>query len=129
MLTSPHNGEATRTSMPCSGPSPSSKAPPPRPRFRLADSQFHAGVVAAARSPRLEEIASQARGEFFVPTDTLVFDEQIEASVTGHAAVLEALQGRDADAARAAMADHIEDTRSHLHWLLRGNPLRRPQAR
>lgn len=96
-----------------------------RTGFRLADSQFHTGVVAAARSPRLEEIVSQARGEFFVPTDTLVFDEQIEASVAGHTAVLDALKTRDADAARAAMADHIEDTRSHLHWLLRGNPLRR----
>jgi GntR family transcriptional regulator, transcriptional repressor for pyruvate dehydrogenase complex len=99
-----------------------------RTGFRLADSQFHAGVVAAARSPRLEDIVGQARGEFFVPTDTLVFDEQIEASATGHAAVLRALETCDPDQARAAMADHIQDTRSHLHWLLRGNPLRRPSA-
>jgi DNA-binding FadR family transcriptional regulator len=94
-----------------------------RAGFRLADSRFHAGVAAAARSPRLADLVAQARGEFFVPADALAFHEQIEASVNGHAAVLEALSAQDAEAARAAMADHIEDTRVHVHRVLSGDRL------
>lgn len=94
-----------------------------RGSFRLADSQFHVGVAAAARSPRLEDTAIAARGEFFVPADTLIFHEQIETSVTGHAAVLDAIQAREPEAARTAMIDHIEDTRTHFHRVVRGQSL------
>ena len=97
-----------------------------RSAFRLADSRFHAMVAAAARSSRLAELVAEARGEFFVPADTLDFEEQIEESVTGHAAVLRALAGRDAGLARTAMANHIEDTRAHVHRVLRGDRLHRP---
>jgi GntR family transcriptional regulator, transcriptional repressor for pyruvate dehydrogenase complex len=105
-----------------------------RSAFRLADSRFHATVAAAARSSRLAGLVAEARGEFFVPADTLDFEEQIEASVTGHAAVLQALADRDAELARTAMASHIEDTRAHVHRVLRGDRLssrarRRPGPR
>ena len=100
-----------------------------RSAFRLADSRFHAMVAAAARSSRLAELVAEARGEFFVPADTLDFEEQIEASVTGHAAVLQALADRDAGLARTAMANHIEDTRAHVHRVLRGDRLHRPGPR
>ena len=96
-----------------------------RAGFRLADAHFHAGVVAAARSTRLQDVVGQARGEFFVPVDTLMFEDQIEVSVNGHAAVLRALEDQDPDRARTAMAEHIEETRTHVHWLLRGERLRR----
>lgn len=99
-----------------------------RAGFRLADSQFHAAVAVAARSARLAHISAQARGEFFVPAGTLVFEEHIEVSVTGHAAVLRALSARDPEAARAAMTDHIEDTRAHVHRLLRGDRPGRPRS-
>jgi GntR family transcriptional regulator, transcriptional repressor for pyruvate dehydrogenase complex len=97
-----------------------------RRSFRLADSQFHAILAAAARSSRLAEVIAQARGEFFVPADTLVFKEQIGVSVSGHEAILRALSEQDADAARAAMAEHIEATRAHVHRVLRGDRLQRP---
>ncbi|MBA3877071.1 MAG: hypothetical protein C0498_09080 [Anaerolinea sp.] len=94
-----------------------------RTSFRSADSQFHAAVASAARSPRLEALVMQARGEFFVPTDKLIFREQIDASVIGHRAVLVALERRDAEEAREAMAEHIEVTRVHFHRVIRGSPL------
>jgi DNA-binding FadR family transcriptional regulator len=96
-----------------------------RTRFRLADSRFHAAVAAAARSPRLAELIATARGEFFIPADTLVFNEQIEVSASGHTSVLQALARQDPENARTAMARHIEDTREHVHRVLRGDPLRR----
>jgi GntR family transcriptional regulator, transcriptional repressor for pyruvate dehydrogenase complex len=96
-----------------------------RRSFRLADSRFHAMVAAAARSSRLAEDIAQARGEFFVSADTLLFQEQIGASVSGHQAVLRGLAEQDAEAARAAMADHIEATRAHMHRVLRGDRLQR----
>lgn len=94
-----------------------------RGSFRLADSQFHVGVTSAARSSRIAETAIAARGDFFLPTDTLIFHEQIEVSFNGHAAVLAAIEARDANAAQEAMTDHIEDTRSHFHRVLRGQLL------
>jgi DNA-binding FadR family transcriptional regulator len=97
-----------------------------RRSFRLADSQFHAMVATAARSSRLAEVIAQARGEFFVPADTLLFKEQTGVSVRGHEAVLRALTDQDPDAARAAMADHIEATRAHIHRVLRGDRLQQP---
>ena len=100
-----------------------------RSAFRLADSRFHAMVAAAARSSRLAELVAEARGEFFVPADTLDFEEQIGVSVAGHTAVLQALAGRDASQARMAMASHIEDTRAHVHRVLHGDRLRHPGSR
>lgn len=100
-----------------------------RSGFRLADSQFHSQVAAAARSDRLAREIARARGEFFVPADTLVFDEQVDASVTGHAAVLAAIAERQGEAARAAMAEHIEETRAHVHRVLRGDRLGRSPGR
>jgi DNA-binding FadR family transcriptional regulator len=96
-----------------------------RRSFRLADSQFHALVATAARSSRLAEVIAQARGEFFVPADTLMFEEQIGASVSGHEAILQALSRQAAGAARTAMTDHIEATRAHMHRVLRGDRLQR----
>lgn len=94
-----------------------------RATFRSSDSQFHTGLAAAARSPRLEVTIAHVRGEFFIPTDTLIFHELIEASVNGHAAILDAVRRHNAHEARAAMTDHIEDTRTHMHQVLRGKPL------
>ncbi len=96
-----------------------------RPSFRLADSQFHSLVAAAARSSRLADAIAEARGEFFVPADRLVFEEQIDASVTGHTAILRAIAHQHAEAARAAMTGHIEETRAHVHRVLRGDRLGR----
>jgi GntR family transcriptional regulator, transcriptional repressor for pyruvate dehydrogenase complex len=94
-----------------------------RRTFRLADSQFHSLVAGAARSGRLADAIAQARGEFFVPADTLVFEEQIDASVSGHTAIFHAIAQHDAQAARAAMTNHIEETRAHVHRVLRGDRL------
>ena len=91
--------------------------------FRSADNQFHIGVLAAARSPRLEQIGVAARGEFFVPTDSLIYTDQVNDSHKGHAAVLDAIDAHEPEVARTAMADHIEDTRTHIHKLLRGQQL------
>lgn len=91
--------------------------------FRSADNRFHIGVLAAARSQKLEKVAVDARGAFFIPTDSLIYTDQINDSHKGHAAVLDAIEAREPEAARTAMTDHIEDTRAHVHKLLRGQPL------
>ena len=82
-------------------------------------------MATAARSSRLSEVSPSPGGDF-VPADTLLFKEQVGVSVSGHEAVLRALTNQDPDAARAAMADHIEATRAHIHRVLRGDRLQRP---
>lgn len=73
--------------------------------------------------PKAQRPVEQARGDYFVPADKLIYEEQIEASLDGHTSVVEAIQHADADAARPAMVDHIELTRTHFHRLIRGEPL------
>jgi len=96
-----------------------------RQSFRQADSQFHASVAGAGRSPKLADLAMRARGEFFVPTDTLLFQDQVDTSVSDHSKIIEAIEVQSPIDARDAMAEHIEHSRTHLHRVLRGSMLGR----
>lgn len=84
--------------------------------FRSADARFHACVARAARSPRLTRAVAEARGELFLPTDFLDYRPAVAATSREHAAIVEAIQLRDADGAAELMERHIEGTRV---WLRR----------
>lgn len=97
--------------------------------FRHADARFHDAVAVAARSPRLRAAVRQARGELFIPTDRLAFDEQLESTRRHHARVLAAIRDGDAGAAAAEMAAHIETTRRELFELVLGSGTALPSER
>jgi DNA-binding GntR family transcriptional regulator len=72
----------------------------------VANRQFHRAVNIAARSPRLLTFLRQAVR--IVPTNYFeLFPEQAERSRTDHAALLDAFERRDADAARAIAEAHV----------------------
>jgi GntR family transcriptional regulator, transcriptional repressor for pyruvate dehydrogenase complex len=86
--------------------------------YRLADVSFHASVAVASGNDRLAAAVERARGELFEPADVLWEDGQNE-SLVDHSRILSAIQTSNAAGAAAAMAEHIEHTRSELHRLLR----------
>jgi len=92
-----------------------------RASFRLADSQFHGGLSAAAGNVRLENAIYSARGELFSPHDLLTFVEPIDETINDHEAIYDAVRARDADAAAASMTEHIERTRSQLRVIVFGS--------
>ena len=84
--------------------------------FRLADSRFHLAIAEAAASPRLlaAETAIQAElGEILSAIPAPV--RAREASTGGHDPILAAVAAEDADAAGAAMRNHVEAT---FHWIV-----------
>jgi GntR family transcriptional repressor for pyruvate dehydrogenase complex len=86
--------------------------------YRLADSGFHIGVAEASGSTRIvaAETAIQAElGEILLSLPGSWSTEAVRASTAGHAPILSAILSGDADAARAAMADHVEST---YDWIL-----------
>lgn len=88
--------------------------------FRHADTRFHLAIAAAAGNAQLEVAIEDARVAMFQPVDVLDFDFVKEASVDGHAAVLDAIRARDSARAAEAMREHIGATRGHLDELMAG---------
>ncbi len=86
--------------------------------YRLADVAFHRALATASGSPRLAAAVERARGELFEPADALWEDDDAARSLRDHAAIVVAVEARDADAAAAAMAMHIELTRREIRALL-----------
>jgi DNA-binding FadR family transcriptional regulator len=85
--------------------------------YRLADVEFHAGLAMASRNVRLAAAVERARGELFEPADEL-WEDGRSHSLRDHTQILGAVEDRDADAAGASMAAHIEVTRAELHALI-----------
>ena len=86
--------------------------------FREADGRFHAALARASRSSRLEEHSRSARAELFMPTDNAPFEQRLEVTREQHARILDAVAAGNADAAAAAAAEHIEETRRQLRRLV-----------
>lgn len=81
--------------------------------FRQADSEFHLGIAAAARSPLLATAIEQVRTAMFDVADAL--DPHIAStSPKAHRRILEAIRAKDAKAAGRAMASHIKRTSREL---------------
>jgi len=92
-----------------------------RASFRLADSQFHGGLAAAAGNVRLANAIYAIRGELFSPHDVLTFVEPIDETIRDHQGIYDAVRSRDAGGAAASMAEHIERTRKQLRGIVFGN--------
>ena len=80
--------------------------------FAAADSEFHAVILRSCGNPFLQRLAEQLSGQWHRTRMS------IEAGLTDgadaireHAAVLDALDARDADGAEACMARHIDRIR------------------
>jgi DNA-binding GntR family transcriptional regulator len=80
------------------------------PREHLADvnAAFHDAILAAAGNPRLGSLVRASRDHFFNHrTAALHSDAESAASIAGHARIVAALLARDADAADAALREHV----------------------
>lgn len=81
-------------------------------RSRLVDlnDQFHAAIVEASTNERLGRINRRNSEHFFnYKIAELYTDAEALASVRGHAAIVEALKARDADAAEKAAREHSDE--------------------
>lgn len=80
---------------------------------------FHDAVLAASGSERLRDFARRNREFFFAyRVATLLTDRQMRGAVAGHDVVVKALKARDADAAEAAMRDHVLAARDLMTHVL-----------
>ncbi|MBU8817954.1 MULTISPECIES: FadR/GntR family transcriptional regulator [Mycolicibacterium] len=91
-----------------------------RVSFRNSDARFHGALAQAARNERLKSAVASARGEMFAPLDELVYTEIVESSRAGHLAIYQAVLDQDAERARRAMEEHLEQTRQELEQLIFG---------
>jgi GntR family transcriptional regulator, transcriptional repressor for pyruvate dehydrogenase complex len=88
--------------------------------FRQADSAFHLGIAAAARSPLLAAAVEQARTTMFGFTDAL--DPTVAPASRGdHRRILDAVRNRDSRAAGRAMQAHVERTTRELMVFIEGS--------
>jgi GntR family transcriptional regulator, transcriptional repressor for pyruvate dehydrogenase complex len=81
--------------------------------FRQADSAFHLGIAAAARSPLLAAAVEQGRSTMFDIADALD-PYMTSTSLKAHRRILKAIRGRDAKAAGRAMDAHVQHTTQEL---------------
>lgn len=81
--------------------------------FRQADSVFHLGIAAAARSPLLEQAIEQVRTAMFDVADALD-PHMTSTSLRAHRRILDAIRARDSRAAGRAMRAHIRRTSQEL---------------
>ena len=79
---------------------------------------FHHAVASAARSPRLTTAIADARGQLFLPTDSLVYPPDVAKTMHDHSRIAAALRRKDHEAAATAMIEHIESTRAWLRGIL-----------
>jgi len=86
--------------------------------FRRADSVFHLALARSAACAPLERAIEDARIAMFEPLDALDFEIVLASAVNAHVAILAAVEGRDADAARAAMEAHIRTTSDEIRTLV-----------
>lgn len=86
--------------------------------FRSADTAFHDAVADAAGSARLRAAIDEARGQLFLPTDSLIYPPDVELSRRYHRRIARAVRRRAETAAAAAMYEHIESTRAWLRQIL-----------
>jgi GntR family transcriptional regulator, transcriptional repressor for pyruvate dehydrogenase complex len=87
-------------------------------RFRAADNAFHLAIADAARNRLMRQAIEDARAATWVPIDRLI-DRVFLTANRHHKQILEAIAGRDPDAAQKAVVDHLETARRDLRRSLR----------
>ncbi len=86
--------------------------------FRQADSAFHLGIAAAARSPLLAAAVEQGRAAAFNIADALD-PHMASTSLKAHRRILDAIRARDPKAAGRAMDAHMKRTATELRAFTR----------
>lgn len=89
--------------------------------FRRADSAFHLGIAAAARSPLLATAVEEGRAAMFGIADALDAAVAVASSLKAHQRILGAIRDGDAAAAGRAMAAHVERTSRELEEFTNGS--------
>lgn len=87
-------------------------------QFNAVDTEFHLGIASASANPYLIEGAEQVRRAMFLPVGA-VFNELRPDANDIHAAIFEAIENADADAAEQHMRRHVEATRNAMADLLK----------
>ena len=83
--------------------------------FSLADSAFHDGVMQASANPFLMALFDPIRTlAEQVRITTSYAPENRRAAIRAHSGILEAVRSGDADAARRAASDHLDDTQEMI---------------
>lgn len=77
------------------------------PSARAADTLFHLAIAQASANEFLSAAVESARAQGFRVVDALPFEFLTESSLTAHDRILDAIATGDADAAAAAMREHI----------------------
>ncbi|WP_035915879.1 FadR/GntR family transcriptional regulator [Knoellia sinensis] len=86
---------------------------------RIADSRFHLAVATVSGSPMLIESVTRAQAALGEMLGAIpVLPRNIEHSCQQHDAVVTAILGGDAEAARAAMEEHCDATSALLRGLI-----------
>lgn len=76
-------------------------------RFRRADAAFHLAVAVAAGNPHVERAILEAREAIFLLHGNLDYELVHETTSDAHAGILAAIAAGDAEAAEAAMDEHM----------------------
>jgi DNA-binding GntR family transcriptional regulator len=88
--------------------------------FWLDDDAFHFAVARAAELPFLETMLTEMRSTARRCTITRTHD-RFDQQAREHIAVIDAIEARNADAARSAMEVHFDSVKARfLGWLVRG---------
>ncbi len=92
----------------------------PPSRFIATDAEFHYRIGLATGNPLLVRAINDGRAAMFLPVGA-VFTALHPTANQLHADILAAIEARDGDGAAAAMAAHIEQTRTALRTMA-GSP-------
>lgn len=85
------------------------------PHYHEADIAFHRAVVRAAGNPTLGQMTAPIHRALATTFGGLARpQERFERGLPEHERILDAIAGRDADAARAAMRDHLLTVEGYL---------------
>jgi DNA-binding FadR family transcriptional regulator len=89
------------------------------PAYRAADVRFHVGLARSTGSVRLEQALTEAQGEMSDLIAHIAHPPSVlRSSNKQHAAIVAAVEARDATAAAACMAAHLQGTEHVLAGLL-----------
>lgn len=81
------------------------------PAFSAADSAFHEGVLQAAANPFLAALFEPIRTLVHQVRLTTAHEPDMRAkAILAHSGILDAVAAGDADAARQAVSDHVDET-------------------
>jgi DNA-binding FadR family transcriptional regulator len=93
------------------------------------DIDIHRAIARAARSPRLERAMMSARGDLFVPIALDRLEERPHEVNDSHQAIIEAIRGRDTEAACSRMTAHIKLVEDLVDKALAEAGIARPRRR